>query len=211
MSEIWLLITAGQGPAECQWVVDRLTGALCAEAKACGLSARLVETMLGEKELPKSALIALSGKGAKAFAQDVEGTVQWIGESPFRPKHKRKNWFAGVFALPPPEDAPHLDAKEVTFQTMRASGPGGQHVNTTDSAVRATHTPSGLTVVAREERSQHANKRLAMVKLAAALGRRSEGQAANQEQERWQQHYEVERGNPVRVYEGTRFRRRKGR
>ena len=209
MTETWVLISAGQGPAECQWVVERLTHALCVEAEATGLSARLLETVIGERDMPKSALIALSGERSSGFAQSVEGTVQWIGESPFRPKHKRKNWYAGVFVLPAPEETPGLDTKDVTFQTMRASGPGGQHVNSTDSAVRATHGPSGLTVVAREERSQHANKRLAMVKLAAALNRCEENQAADQEQERWQQHYDVERGNPVRVYEGAKFRRRK--
>ena len=210
MSEVWLLITAGQGPAECQWVVERLVAALSAEARAAGLGARLLEQVRGERDLPKSALVALEGEQAASFAKDTEGTVQWIGESPFRPKHRRKNWFAGVFVLPPPEEAPHLDEKDVTFQSMRASGPGGQHVNSTDSAVRARHQPTGLTVVAREERSQHANKRLAMVKLAAALDRRQDGQAAAHEHERWQQHYDVERGNPVRVYEGPRFRRRKG-
>ena len=209
MSEAWLLITAGQGPAECQWVVERLVAALSAEAESAGLTVRLLEQVRGERDLPKSALIALEGKQAASLAEDAEGTVQWIGESPFRPNHKRKNWFVGVFLLPPPEEVAHLDEKDVTFQTMRASGPGGQHVNTTDSAVRARHDPTGLTVVAREERSQHANKRLAMVKLAAALNRRQDCDAAAHEHERWQQHYDVERGNPVRVYEAARFRRRK--
>ncbi len=208
MSEFWLLISAGQGPAECQWVVERLTGALRAEAQAAGLSARLVDETAGDRNLPRSTLVALVGDGSAEFAHSFEGTVQWIGTSPFRPKHKRKNWFVGVFALPPPEEATSVDAKDVTFQTMKASGPGGQHVNATDSAVRATHAPSGMVVVAREERSQHANRRLALIKLAAALSQRQQGQAAAQDQERWQQHHGVERGNPVRVYEGAKFRRR---
>ena len=208
MSEFWLLVSAGQGPAECQWAVQRLCAEVCTEAKAAGLTSELIETTPGDRGLPRSALITLTGSGAADFARSLAGTVQWIGPSPFRPKHKRKNWFIGVFALPPPEESALFDPEDVTFQTMRASGPGGQHVNTTDSAVRATHAPSGVTVVAREKRSQHANKRLSLLKIAAILSQRQVAEGAAQAHETWQQHHNVERGNPVRIYEGAKFRRR---
>ncbi len=208
MSEIWLLVSAGQGPAECQWVVARLIDEVCAGAAAQGATARLVETTEGQQALPRSGLIRLEGQGACNFADAIAGTVQWIGTSTFRPKHKRRNWYVGVFPLPAPESVPQLRERDVTFQTMKASGPGGQHANKTDSAVRATHGPSGLVVVARAERSQHANKRLALVKIAAALARGETETTAAQDHERWQQHHNVERGNPVRIYEGPKFRRR---
>jgi len=208
MTESWLMISAGQGPAECQWVVARLIDTLCAEAEAAGLAARLLETVTGEHKQPRSALIGLTGKNASTFAQNVEGTVQWIGPSPFRPKHKRKNWYAAVFALTAPEESPHLREQDVSFQTMKASGPGGQHVNTTDSAVRAVHVPTGVTVIAREERSQHANKRLALVKLTAYLEQAQSTRDAAQDKDRWQHHYRVEQGNPTRIYAGPAFKRR---
>jgi len=208
MTERWIMVSAGRGPRECQWVVERLLPVLCKEAAAQNLSARVTDTTEGDDGLSKSALIAVKGDGAGMFASGLEGTIQWIGASPYRPRHKRKNWYVGVFAMTPPEDHEDLKRDDVQFETMRASGPGGQHVNTTDSAVRARHLPSGLTVVAREERSQHANKRLALIKLAALLQDAAEEQTAGARKDRWQHHSDVERGNPSRVYEGLKFKRR---
>lgn len=206
MSECWLLISSGQGPDECRWVVARLTGEICREAAEAGLDAGLVEAEADERDLPRSTIIRLGGDDADELAGRLEGTVQWIGQSPFRPRHRRKNWFVGVFLLPAPEDIPELEEGDVSFQAMRAAGPGGQHVNTTDSAVRATHVPSGIVVVAREERSQHANRRLALMKIAAELSRRGDEHAATRRQESWSHHRDVERGRPVRVYEGAGFK-----
>lgn len=208
MTDSWLLVSAGQGPAECQWVVAQLVSVVRAEAQAAGLEARLLETVPGDHNQLRSALISLSGAGTGSFAHHMAGTVQWIGQSPFRPKHKRRNWYAGIFVLAAPEESPHLRESDVSFQTMKASGPGGQHVNTTDSAVRAVHAPTGLTVIAREERSQHANKRLALVKLAAGLEQTQNTKNASVDKSRWQHHYNVERGNPALIYEGPGFKPR---
>lgn len=211
MSERWLLVSSGQGPAECRWVVARLTEDICREAAEAGLGAAVVDTEPCERDLPRSAIVRLSGDTAPEFADHLEGTVQWIGQSPFRPGHRRKNWFVGVFLLPAPEDVPGLEECDVSFQVMRATGPGGQHVNTTESAVRATHTPSGIVVVARDERSQHANRRLALAKIAAELCRRGHERAATRRQESWNHHRNVERGRPVRIYDGPGFKLRRER
>jgi peptide chain release factor len=131
----------------------------------------------------------------------------WICQSPFLPdkkgpKRKRKNWFFSgqMFEV----NDTQLD-KGVTFQACRASGAGGQHVNTTDSAVRATHTETGISVRVESERSQHANKRLARALLFQKLEALKLEQMTQQEQARWQQHWEVERGNPVRTFKGEKF------
>ncbi|MGI9415509.1 MAG: peptide chain release factor H, partial [Hyphomicrobiales bacterium] len=192
MTERWIMLSAGRGPRECQWVVQRLIPVLCKEAGAQDLSAALSDTGEGDDGLPKSALLAVEGQGADAFAAGLEGTIQWVGASPFRPNHKRKNWFVGVFALAPPEEHEELSPEDVRFEAMRAAGPGGQHVNTTDSAVRARHVPSGLTVVARQERSQHANKRQALIKLAGLLRDAAEAQSAGETKDRWRRHDAVE-------------------
>lgn len=209
MNSAWVLITSGQGPAECQLLVERVAHAMEGEARDMDLKVRTIETIEGERSLPRSTLLAVEGETTCAFARDWSGTIQWICPSPFRPKHRRKNWFAGVFTLPAPETVEAFVAGDVRFQTMKAGGPGGQHVNTTDSAVRAVHEPTGLTVIARAERSQHANKRLALAKIAAALEQGAADNAAAQDHDVWQAHHKVERGNPVRVYEGTKFSRKR--
>ena len=90
-------------------------------------------------------------------------------------------------------------------ETLRSSGPGGQHVNKTDSAVRATHLPTGLSVKVQTERSQHANKRLARALLALKLSMLAEDQASGERAERRLQHHRLQRGSPVRVFRGEDF------
>jgi peptide chain release factor len=126
----------------------------------------------------------------------------WVCQSQHRPKHKRKNWFFSgqMYEI----NEAQLD-KSVTFQTCRASGAGGQHVNKTDSAVRATHTATGTSVRVESERSQHANKRLAIALLFQKLEMAKLDAMTQQEKARWQQHWEIERGNPVKTFTGDKF------
>ena len=94
------------------------------------------------------------------------------------------------------------DAADVRVETLRASGPGGQHVNRTESAIRVTHLPTGLTAIAQEERSQHLNRRLALARLADLLAEQAETRIREEMTTRWRQHTQLIRGNPVRVYRG---------
>ena len=106
---------------------------------------------------------------------------------------------------PQPEAMIDLKEEDIDYQAMRASGPGGQHVNKTDSAVRATHRPTGLVTTAQEQRSQHANRKLARLKLALLLEERREQSQAQGRTAEWTFHKQLERGNPVRTYAGPRF------
>jgi peptide chain release factor len=201
-------ITSGRGPVECAWVAAQLANALVAEARGAGLRAELIEEEQGPKNgTLLSALVHLTGNGSNTFAAGFEGTVQWIGYSRFRPGHKRKNWFVGVQRIPIPATVSFSD-QDVRIETMRGSGPGGQHVNTTESAVRATHIPTGLVAIARDERSQVSNRKRALERLSILVARRGERQLDAAKQQRWEGHNELERGNPVRVYEGANFRRK---
>ena len=203
MTEVVLHITAGKGPQECRWVVAQLARAFAREARAMELDCEVLD---GADELPASVLLRLVGEGAYAFAMERTGTNQWIGTSPQRPAHKRRNWFVGVALAPVPDAIPDLGEHDIAYQAMRASGPGGQHVNKTDSAVRATHLPTGLVATAQEQRSQHANRKLARLKLAIML-EEQRGQALDDaRRSQWQAHQELERGNAVRVYGGAAFK-----
>jgi len=204
--QILLQITSGRGPAECCWVVARLAESIIADARNNGLHAEIIEEETGpEKGTLFSALLHLDGGSAEQFAASYEGTIQWIGYSTFRPGHKRKNWFVGVQRVPVPQSAVFSE-RDVRVETLKASGPGGQHVNTTESAVRAVHIPTGLTAMARDERSQNANRKRALERLSILIARHEQRQLAKAQKQRWDAHNELVRGNPVRVYEGEEFR-----
>ncbi len=196
MSEIILHLTSGSGPEECRWVVAQLADAFGREARDAGLSCELVESPVG---LPSSLLLRLSGDNAIAFVSERVGTILWTGESPFHSHHKRRNWFVGVSVAPDADAIADLRDEDIDYQSMRASGPGGQHVNKTDSAIRATHRPTGLVATAQEQRSQHANRKLAKLKLAMLIEDRREQSRAQGRHAEWNLHNQLERGNPVRI------------
>jgi peptide chain release factor len=205
MTEIILHLSSGHGPKECEWVVGELANALCREGHTAGLTCEPIEPIQGPVA---TALLRVSGDGAEAFAAACIGTIRWIGTSPFRPLHKRRNWFVGVQPVRADEQLLDLRDEDIRYQTFRASGPGGQHVNKTDSAVRAQHLPTGLVASSQDQRSQLANKKVARLKLAMLLDERRRAGEAGGKRELWDQNRELERGNEVRTYEGERFRRR---
>lgn len=206
-STLWLQISAGRCPAECEWVVGHLVPILIRDLTARELNVEELDRIPGTHSGDaRSVLLRVSGPEVTARVADWLGTVQWIGTSPYRPQHQRKNWFVSVAAFNEPT-AEHWDERDLSIETLRASGPGGQHVNRTESAVRVTHRPSGLSVLAQEERSQHLNRRLALARLAALLADRAAAHARHAEDTRWRQHTQLERGNAVRVYRGADWTR----
>lgn len=202
-------ITAGRGPAECTWVVAQVLKKILAEATENKLKTSVLQHQAGtENGTVESVLIQIDGASAAAFAASWVGTVQWIGKSTFRKFHARKNWFIGVFEVAAFQET-KLQEKDIQYQAMRSSGAGGQHVNKVSSAVRATHLPTGLAVVAMDSRSQHQNKKLATERLQQKWAQNQLEQLKNQFQNTWLNQTQVERGNPIRTFEGTDFKKEK--
>jgi peptide chain release factor len=193
-------ITSGRGPEECWKVVARVLEMLLKEARVEGMHAEVAGSVKGHLNgTLLSALVLIKGKGIKSFIGKWHGTVLWISQSPYRKYYKRKNWFIGVEAF----DVSKVfqwNEKEIAFESLRASGPGGQHVNKTESAVRAKHLPSGITVVASERRSQHQNKSEALDRLKDKVKQWYVEQASARMQDQWQRHNSLERGNAIRIF-----------
>lgn len=192
-------ISSGQGPAECELAVGKLYKSL--EKEFGGI--KLIEARSARNEGCYTSILFDTTEDV-AF---LEGTIQWICRSPFRPTHKRKNWFVNVSIIPEAAEV-NMD-QNIRWEVFRSPGNGGQHVNTTDSGVRLIHIPTGITVTSTAERSQLQNKKDALRKLQARLAEENEKALAKQTNTAWQQHTQLVRGNPVRVYEGMEFKRKK--
>jgi peptide chain release factor len=199
-------ITAGKGPAECCLAVALAQREFIKEALAHRFSYELVHRQNGpENGTLYSVTLKLKGQYTQAFLDSWCGPLLWISQSPYRTFHKRKNWFIGVHVYDV-NDLPGWNEQDVSYQTMRASGPGGQNVNKVESAVRAIHTKSGLQVTASESRSQVQNKKLALQKLKEVYEQWQVQQLQNATQSQWWQHHNLERGNPNRVYAHRTFK-----
>jgi peptide chain release factor len=180
--------------------------AILKAAKDRLLSAAVLETENSAMGNVLSCLLVIEGDGAEDFGRSWAGSIQWVWQSKYRPHHKRKNWFVAVSMLGVPGVDAAFSVTDVRYETARSGGPGGQNVNKTETMVRAVHIPTGKSAVCRSERSQLMNKKLALARLAALFADETETQKQNLEKDLRHKHYEVERGNPIRVYDGETLR-----
>lgn len=194
-------ISAGLGPVECSIAVEGICNCLIAEYEESKLIS-VNKDYSGNGY--KSCIIELS-----AESTDVIGTIQWICKSPIRTGHKRKNWFVTVNEVAISEATSEFNEADCTFETMHCGGHGGQNVNKVESGVRVKHIPTGIVAECTEERSQFMNKKRALRKLQAILIANGNEAIDKANNDNWQSHTDLVRGNPVRVYEGLDFRRKK--
>lgn len=202
-------ITSGRGPVECAWVVAQVLKRFLEETKMKGLKHIIIHREKGNLNgTVQSVTIRLAGENLEAFLATWLGTIQWIGISTFRKYHKRKNWFIGAFELKQMQTM-KVDEKDISFQTMRSTGPGGQNVNKVNSAVRAIHNLTGVQVVAMDSRSQHQNKKLAIARLKEKVNEVNLEQLKSRMTDEWENHMNLQRGNPIRVFKGKDFKYQK--
>ena len=200
-------ITSGRGPLECQWVVAKVLKVFIEEAKNNTIDYEIIHRENGDENLTlKSVTILLKSKNVESFLKNWLGSILWTGKSTFRKLHKRSNWFIGVFELKGLEKI-NFKEKDIQFQTTRSQGSGGQNVNKVNTAVRATHIPTGVAVFAQDSRSQLENKKLALERLKEKVLEQNIIKLQKQMQETWNNHLNVQRGNSVRTFSGTDFKK----
>jgi len=194
-----LQISSGQGPAECEYAVGRLFLALQKEYPDIEM---LYQHPGHEKNCYRSILFS-----TKEDLSGLDGSVQWICQSPFRPHHKRKNWFIDVSVIPETE-MEHIEVKDedLRMERFHSGGKGGQNVNKVETGVRLVHLPTGITVTSTAERTQVMNRTDALRKLRAILSRMEDSSKADQKNAAWREHTRLQRGNSIRVYSGMEFK-----
>jgi len=200
-------ITSGRGPLECQWVVAKVLKVFLEEAKNNNIDYEIIHRENGDENLTlKSVTILLKSKNLNEFLKTWLGSICWTGKSTFRKLHKRSNWFIGVFELEGLEKI-NFNEKDIQLQTSRSQGSGGQNVNKVNTAVRATHLPTGQSVFVQDTRSQLENKKLSITRLKEKVLERNIIQLQKRMQETWNNHLQVQRGNPIRTFSGTDFKK----
>jgi len=201
-NDAYLEVHAGAGGTESQDWAEMLQRMYTRWAERHGFKVEMVDYHAGEQAGIKSCTLHIKGENAYGYAKTESGVHRLVRISPYDSSARRHTSFSSVWVYPVIDDNIDIEIKEsdLKIDTYRASGAGGQHVNTTDSAVRITHIPTGIIVASQSDRSQHKNRATAMGMLKARM---YEAELAKREAEasgEYQAKTEIGWGHQIRSY-----------
>jgi peptide chain release factor 2 len=193
---------AGAGGTESQDWAEMLLRMYVRWAERRGFRTEMLDTSPGEEAGIKSAMLEINGEYAYGYLRAEHGVHRLVRLSPFDSDHARHTSFAMVEVLPEPEQATEvkINPDDLKVETFRSSGPGGQNMQKTSSAVRMTHLPSGLVVSCQSERSQYQNKEIALKVLQARLLEQERIKRADERAKLKGEHQSAAWGNQIRSY-----------
>ena len=194
---------AGAGGVDSQDWTEMLLRMYLRWAEREGLQAELDEVLPGDEAGTKSATLTVKGTNAYGLLSAERGVHRLVRLSPFDQAHRRHTSFASLDVIPlisEDEEDVEIDPKDLRIDIFRATGPGGQGVNTTDSAVRITHLPTGITAACQNERSQLQNRAVAMRILASRLAERARREREKKIENLRGERRDIEFGSQIRSY-----------
>ncbi len=194
-------ITPGAGGTESMDWAGMLARMYIRWATSSGFDVQIIDKTPGEQAGIKSATLLIQGEYAYGYLKGESGIHRLVRISPFDANRRRHTSFAAVTVYPEIDDSiqVNINPEDLEIETFRASGPGGQHVNKTDSAVRIKHIPTGIVVVCQNERSQHRNKQIALRILQSRLYE-LERKKREKEKESLVEKKDIAWGNQIRSY-----------
>jgi len=201
-NDTYLEIHAGAGGTESQDWAEMLFRMYARWAERRGFKVETVEYQAGDQAGIKSATLLLKGENAYGYGKTESGVHRLVRISPYDSAAKRHTSFSSVWVYPVIDDDIDIEINpaDLKIDTYRASGAGGQHVNTTDSAVRITHQPTGIVVASQNDRSQHKNRATAMNMLKARLFEREMQMREAAASGEYQEKSEIGWGHQIRSY-----------